>query len=171
MENEKIDKLQSVLTTTLDKKTKKNIKKRCGKLRTKVENIVSDLHWKSSSFLTKNFKTILLPTFETKKMVERKKKKRNINNTTARNMMSLSHYKFKLRLKHLAAKYGSCVIDCIEAYTSKTCGQCGQLHQSLGSKKVFDCNTCGFYIDRDVNGARNVLIRSVTKYMGYDATP
>lgn len=170
--NKKIDNLTSVLAThNVSKRIKKGIKKRCGKLRAKVENIVSDLHWKAASFLAKHFKTILLPTFETKKMVERKKAKRKINNTTARNMMSLSHYKFKLRLKHLATKYGSLVIDCDESYTSKTCGQCGKINNSLGSKDVFDCNDCKLRIDRDVNGARNVLIRSVTKYMGYDATP
>jgi transposase len=52
------------------------------------------------------------------------------------------------------------VVD--EAYTSKTCGRCGSLHDGLGKSKVFKCPSCDFTLDRDVNGARNILIRFLT---------
>jgi putative transposase len=49
-----------------------------------------------------------------------------------------------------------------ESYTSKTCGKCGTLNENLKSKKVFKCNECDLLIDRDINGARNILIRTFT---------
>jgi len=33
--------------------------------------------------------------------------------------------------------------------------------EKLGSKKVYNCSSCGFEMDRDVNGARNVLLRHI----------
>ena len=38
----------------------------------------------------------------------------------------------------------------------------GHIHTSLGSNKVFHCPQCGLTIDRDMNGARNILIRFLT---------
>src|SRR5215217_1767136 len=50
-----------------------------------------------------------------------------------------------------------------EHYTSKTCGNCGSIHTKLGSNKVFKCPTCDFITDRDINGARNILLRSIRR--------
>ena len=48
-----------------------------------------------------------------------------------------------------------------EEYTSTTCGECGNLNLTLGSKKVYYCQHCKIIIDRDVNGARNILIKAL----------
>lgn len=48
-----------------------------------------------------------------------------------------------------------------ESYTSKTCGSCGMLHHSLAANKIFRCKNCKVIMDRDVNGARNILIKSL----------
>jgi transposase len=53
----------------------------------------------------RNFQTILLPTFETGKMVEHVES-RKISNATARTMMCLSHYKFRCKLQDLCARHG-----------------------------------------------------------------
>jgi len=155
--NAVIDKKISSMTTVRSK-TKYNLKKRCNKLRTKVSNIVSNLHWQAASYLVKNYDIILLPTFETKKMVN--KESRCITKGTARSMLNLSHYTFKLRLQHQGMMHNKKVILCNEAYTSKTCGTCGVLKPKLGGSKVFECSHCGNKVDRDINGARNIFIRS-----------
>lgn len=138
-------------------KTKYNIRKRKFLLRTKIKNIVSNLHWKTADFLCKNFKTIIIPKFETRKMV--KKYKRNISTTTVRNLLTLSHYKFLQKLTHKTKQYGTNLIHITEEYTSMTCGNCGILNK-IGSKKIYKCNICKITIDRDINAARNIMLKA-----------
>ena len=140
----RIDKLSSI----------PRAKKRLQVLRTKVRNVVSNLHHQSSSFLCKNYRTIFIPEFKTTQMVGK-----NLPKVVKRAMMSLSHYKFRERLIHKAKLNGVSVIVCNESYTSKTCGKCGILN-NIGKNKVFTCHSCGISIDRDLNGARNIYIRN-----------
>ncbi|MEG4318175.1 MULTISPECIES: transposase [unclassified Microcoleus] len=76
-------------------------------------------------------------------------------------MVTLSHYKFKQTLKHQASKYGCVVVDVTEEYTSKTCSKCGHIHQKLGGNKHFTCPDCGHKLDRDLNGAFNILWKAL----------
>ena len=153
----RIDKLKSKMKNKT-KETRYNMKQRCNKLRTKIKNIVSDLHWKSASWLCKNFKNIFLPEFGTSKMV--KKNTRKINNKTTRNMLTLSHYKFKQKLIQTAKWYKNRNVYIIqEDYTSKTCGNCGYEDNNLKSKEIFKCKECKYKQDRDINAARNMIIK------------
>lgn len=161
--DEKIDKLES-LKNTAKSKRKRGISRRCLLLRSKITNKVNDLHWKAAAFLTRRYKVIFLPTFNVKQMCLK-----NPNTKVNRSMYHLAHYKFKMRIKQKALLNGCSVIDCCEAYTSKTCTLCGVLNE-VGSKKIYTCSSCGFSGDRDLNGARNIFIKSLTKYYtGLDA--
>lgn len=65
----------------------------------------------------------------------------------------------------MARRYKDCrVIEVSEAYTSMSCGACGMKNRELFGSKTFVCPYCAFECDRDVNGARNILL----KYL-YDA--
>jgi putative transposase len=88
---------------------------------------------------------------------------KNDNKKVNREMCNLAHYKFKERLKYKALLNNCQVIDCCESYTSKTCTKCGELN-NVGSKKEYKCDNCSCHIDRDLNGARNIFIRCLTKY-------
>ena len=82
---------------------------------------------------------------------------------TVRGMYMWSHYRFRQRLLHKAREYPWCrVMVTEEPYTTQTCGSCGQLHRKIGRNKVFICPHCNVVLDRDINGARHVLLR----YMG-----
>ena len=48
----------------------------------------------------------------------------------------------------------------IEEYTSKTCGCCGKINHKLGGSKVFRCEEFQVVMDRDGNGARNILLKN-----------
>jgi len=77
-------------------------------------------------------------------------------------MLTWSHYQFREHLKHKSQLMGNTnqVIVVTEEYTSKTCGQCGKIHWSLGSNKIFKCPSCKCTLGRDANGARNIFLKN-----------
>ena len=133
--------------------------KRAGrKIRKRVRNLVDEFHKKLSKWLCENYRVILLPVFKTQGMIVRGQRK--IGSRTVRSMVTWSHYRFQQRLISKTREYPWCkVVLCDESYTSKTCTRCGVLNNSLGGSKVFKCGSCGLVLDRDVNGARNILLR------------
>ncbi|NJK65632.1 MAG: transposase [Microcoleus sp. SU_5_3] len=146
--------------TRVSAKQRRAITKAAERIRSKIQNLVEELHKKSAHFLTTNYQVIFLPTFETSQMVRRAKRK--INKKSVRQMLTWAHYRFKQIIKHQADRNGSIVVDVSEAYTSKTCGKCGHIHRKLGGSKVFKCPNCQTVIERDLNGARNILLRALS---------
>lgn len=96
--------------------------------------------------------------------------KRTINSKTARAMLTWSHYRFRQHhLLHKAREFPWCrVVLVSEAYTSKTCSECGNIKRNLGSNKVYKCKLCSpdVKVDRDWNAARGILVRFLTEW-GY----
>jgi len=39
--------------------------------------------------------------------------------------------------------------------------KCGNLKNDLGSSNIYNCEKCGISIDRDQNGARNILLKTI----------
>ena len=150
----KIDALQSFYDKPLWYVNKNNIKKRIQKSRSKVSDIINDLHWKFANFLCKHFQTILIPSFKTQSMIK-KTNNRKVSSMSSRLCNIYKHYQFRQRLHYIAKKYNSQVVVVTEPYTSKTCGRCGKIDYLLGGSKTFHCPNCNMVIDRDLNGARN----------------
>lgn len=146
------------------KRTRYRLRKRMKRTWKKVKNITEQLHKVTAKYLVDNFEHILIPDTNISNMV--KSYKRNINKTTVRGLMCLSHYKFRERLKQLADRKGNIVTEVSEAYTSKTCGLCGYINEELGGQKIFTCSKCKYKCDRDIHGARNIYIRAVNNIWG-----
>jgi putative transposase len=134
--------------------------KNINKLKSKKDDYISDLHNRLAFELVSKYDVIFLPTFETKKMVS-KKGERRIRRITARNMLDLNHYKFKIKLKWYADKYGKHVVDVNESYTSKTKSWNGEIDETLHSKKIIKGKN--FFVDRDINGARGIFLKNLTR--------
>ncbi|BCS82708.1 putative transposase [Cotonvirus japonicus] len=172
---EKVDNLISKITKTntenndlgykTNKRRRQNMRKQCAWLRTKIKNIVKDHHWKTASYYCSNYKYIVIPKLDTDSLKRRIRKtfKFNKSSPMIRKMMVLSHSKFIERLQYKSQEHGSHILVVDEHYTSMTCGNCGMLHKKLGSNKIFKCPYCKEIIDRDVNGARNILIKTLCK--------
>jgi putative transposase len=69
-------------------------------------------------------------------------------------------YQFKIRLHRFSGLDHQEVVIQDERYT-KTCGLCNNVKRDLGASKRYLCDKCGYNVDRDVNGARNILGRSL----------
>lgn len=154
-----LDRLMSLVSKSNSKRQRYKQRIAANRIREKIKNLVKDLHNKVSSFLVDNYKVIFLPTFESSQMVL--KQQRKINSKTARNMLTWSHFRFAQHLSQMAARNNCIIVRCNESYTSKTCPECGTIHEKLGSSKVFKCPHCGYRADRDANGARNIMIRAL----------
>jgi putative transposase len=110
------------------------LKKAARRIRQKIKNLIDEIHKKFTKFLVDQYHTIILPKFETQKMIKRGG--RRIGSKTARAMLTWSHYRFRQRLINKQREHPWCnVIVCDEHFTSKTCGNCGFIHQNLGKLK------------------------------------
>ena len=151
------DKLQSSWKTKKRDK-RRSIKMACDRVLFRIKNLVKEVHRKMATWLCENYRVVLIPKFETSRMVKRGGRK--IRSKTARGMLTWSHYAFRAMLKDKAELFPwVTIVECDEAYTSKTCGQCGHIHQKLGSSKTFRCPNCKYVADRDISAARNILLR------------
>jgi putative transposase len=145
-------------STKVSARLRYRYRKAANRIRLKIRNLIEELHHKIARFLVDNFDIILLPTFETSQMTI--KKERKIRAKSVRQMLTLSHYRFKQFLKHKAFETGKTVLDVNEAYTSKTISWTGDLVHNLGGRKTIKDGN-GFGMDRDLNGGRGIFLRSL----------
>jgi putative transposase len=139
------------------------MRRAAARIRTKIRNLIDDVQRKLIKWLCEHHHVLLLPQFETRRMIGKHSGRRRINNKTARAMATWAHFRFRTRLLDYARAYPRCHVEIVdEAYTSKTCGACGALHHRLGGSKVFVCVQCAYRADRDLNGARNIYLRYLT---------
>lgn len=166
-----LEKADSYQKTIDDFKTKEDLKKKRSlliqKLRQRfqrchksVKSKVSEIHNKTINWLTSNYRMILLPQFNSKQMVASE----DLHHKAKRQLMTWSHYKFKEKLIDKVQETKDCILRIVnESFTSKTCGNCGYIKEKLGSSRIFKCYSCFHTCDRDVNGARNIWMRSMSQ--------
>lgn len=130
------------------------IQKYYNKLTNKIQNIVKDLHYKCANYLCSNYTNIFLGKLSTKSIVSKEQK---LNKDEKLFTYAISHDKFRTILTNKVKEYGIKLNIVCEGFTSKTCGNCGKVNE-VGLKRILTCN-CKVSIDRDVNGARNILIK------------
>jgi len=139
-------------------KQRRRLKKAADRLRLRIRHLIDEMHHQVARFLVDNFDVILLPRFEVSQMVV--KSTRNLRSKSVRQMLSWAHYRFEMFLKQKAFETGKVVLDCHEAYTSKTVSWTGEIIPNLGGKKVI-VGSDGFRMDRDINGARGIFLRAL----------
>ncbi|MBK1695617.1 transposase, partial [Chromatium weissei] len=144
-------------TTRATKQRQRKMRIAAARMREKIQHLINELHHKTALFLVKNFELILLPTFETQAMTSQAGRK--IKSKTVRSLLSFAHYRFKQFIQHKAFEYGKRVVDVNEAYTSKTHPETGGIKHIGGAK--FIRLLSGEWVDRDLVGARNILLRAL----------
>ena len=154
-----LDRLLSRIATCTVRRKKRTMRRAANQIRRRIRNLVKELHCKLVHFLVSNFDVILLPSFDTSQMTLRHERK--IRKKSVRQMLTLSHYKFKQRLLEKAAHHGKHVIIVNEAYTSKTVSWTGEVKKNIGGQKIITAAD-GASMHRDLNGARGILVRFLT---------
>lgn len=154
----KLDKLISRLSKAR-KLQKRRLKKAADRLRANIQHLVKELHHKTAKFLVDNFDVILLPSFETSRMVS--KSRRKIRAKSVRQMLTLSHYQFKKHLEWKAWESGKVALtDINEAYTSKTVSWTGEVIK-IGGSRTIKSKIDESHMNRDLNGARGIFLRAL----------
>lgn len=164
----KIDKLKSKIdkggkykfNKKLNKKTKikkYKLKRAINRHHEKINNIQKELHHKVAIYLCENYKRIMVTDFSSKKVNNKNGK---LDALSKRILGKISHYKFKQCLQNKCLEYGCQYIEVNEAYTSKTCCNCGNIDPNLGTNEIYDCKICKYKTNRDINGAINILIKN-----------
>ena len=121
------------------------------RLHRKVKNQRNDYQHKVSRELADKFKVICLETLKVKNMVKNRK--------LAKSISDVSWSSFVSKLEYKVAENQGYLIK-IDSYfpSSKTCSNCGCVKESLKlSERTYNCNECGFKIDRDLNASLNIL--------------
>lgn len=131
------------------KNQKKALKKRA-KQHQKIANIRKDNQHKASTAITKSADVIVVESLNVKGMMRNRK--------LSKALADASLSEFLRQLKYKAKWAGKQVIEANRWYpSSKTCSNFGSVKDPLGlEERTFNCDDCGFSIDRDLNAAINL---------------
>lgn len=144
----KIDKYKSLLYSK-NKLCKRRLRKRV-MYYNKFHNLLLEIHNKACRYIYTSYDNVLIPNISSIKS--------NMKDNN-RKLLSWNHGKFLERLQHHMHKNGKKMNVVTEEYTSKTCGNCGNIDEQLSNKDIYTCKCCNLKIGRDVNGARNILLK------------
>ena len=133
------------------------------KLHLKLKTFVHHIHLTLSSELVANYKHVALGKLDVSKCVM-KDRPNHLSRKANRELLCWRHYQFRERLQNRAVGTDCNVIIQNEAWTSKTCGKCGYRNMKLGANVTYECSRCKYETHRDVNGARNILLRSLDMF-------
>jgi putative transposase len=103
-----------------------------------------------SDYLTKTFDRIVIENLNVKGMVKNRKLSRALADVGFGMLRQFIEYKAILR---------NCIVVIADRFfpSSKTCSNCGEVKKILTLKdRIFECDACGFVIDRDLNAAINL---------------
>jgi putative transposase len=120
------------------------------RLHRKIANIRKDTLHKLTTYISKNHAVIGLEDLNVSGMMANRK--------LAKAIGDMGFYEFRRQLSYKTQLYGSRLVFVDRFYpSSKTCSHCGQVKESLAlSVRVFECEQCGFWCDRDLNAAINL---------------
>ena len=150
-----LDKKISVLKNRALDKNKRIPKQKITKIEQKKENYINELHWKVIKNIVSTNDFIFYGDIKSHDIVKNGK-----NRTLNTSMNNLKFYKFKQRLLFKATEHSKKVFVVNEAFTTQTCSFCGTMYKPECSK-IYSCGYCKRKIGRDVNAAKNMLIKGI----------
>ena len=134
-------------------------KKKINRLEIRKGNLVDELHWKTINRLLKINDFIFYGDIKSHDVVKNKKN-RNLNT----DVNNLKFFKFKQRLLFKSIERGKKVYETQEHFTTQTCSFCGSMYKP-GLSRIYECKNCKKNIGRDVNAAKNILMKGILTHL------
>jgi putative transposase len=111
-----------------------------------------DFHFKVAKQYTEQHGVIAVEDLAITNMVK--------NHHLAKSIRDASWGAFLTILEEKAARAGHQVIRVNPRFTTQACSNCGELIQKSLSVRTHMCTSCGYVADRDVNAAKNILLKA-----------
>jgi transposase len=141
-----------------DELPNKKVRKRYQSLlRERLKNKVKDMHYKIIDFLQK-YKNIFIGKLSTKSIISNKSS--ILSKERKQLAQDISYYSFLQRLKYKCKIYNNNIVITEEHFTTKSCSKCSNI-KDIGKLKIYECKKCNLKLDRDVNSARNMLMKNI----------
>ena len=149
-----------------DTKSYQKQKEKVGKIHKKISNTRKDfLHKLTNSIVeNQNYTSYVMEDLAVKELEQNNytSMSKAIGDVSWRMLRILMIYKCENKGKNLI------VIGKFEP-SSKTCSVCGNIYQKLGrEEKVWKCEKCNTFHDRDINAAKNIRDFGLIKSLGKD---
>jgi putative transposase len=120
------------------------------RLHRKIANIRKDTLHKLTTLLAKNHGAVVIEDLNVSGIMANRK--------LAKAIADMSFFEFRRQLTYKCELYGSKLVVVDRWFpSSKICSNCGTKKETLTlNERVFNCDHCGFTIDRDLNAAINL---------------
>lgn len=135
------------------------------KIHSKIANIRNDYLHKISTEISKNHAMIFIENLKVANMSKSskgtdEKHGKNVKAKSGLNKSILDQgwHKFRTQLQYKSDWNGGQLIAVDPKYTSQKCACCGHKHKdNRQSQSKFECTSCGYQANADINAARNIL--------------
>lgn len=143
---------------TKGSKNKDKTRKRLAVLHEKIASRRKDFVIKSALYFARKYDVVVIEDLNMQNM------SRSLH--LGKSVMDLGWGMFTTWLAHECEKYDTFLMKADKWFaSSKTCNECGSKNEFLKlSDREWVCPSCGCLIDRDLNAARNLRDRFITKY-------
>jgi len=140
---------------------RKKAKLKVARIHEKIANTRADFLHKISKRLVNDYSLIALEKLASKEMSQQNFG-RSINDAGWNMFANMISYK--------AEEAGCRVVFVNPKDTTQECSNCHQIVKKDLSERIHDCPFCGLTIDRDINAARNILMRATVGHTGSQAS-
>jgi len=136
-------------------KNREKSKLRLAKMYLRVFNVRQDTLHKVTTYLAKRHSKVVIEDLLVSGMMK--------NQRLARAIADVGFYEFRRQLEYKCQWYGSELVVVSRTFpSSKMCSRCGHRKKELSlSEREYECEQCGFEIDRDLNAALNLVAVSL----------
>ncbi len=153
----RIDRLRNTLKKMRRDGQRKRLKRSLMvKLDRRQSNVTTDLHWRCVTYLTQNYDLIFLEKFGSHKLV-----KGSSNKGLNRNTMNLKPFQFREKLMYKSLSLGKHLVVVDSHHTTRTCSDCGNAQDMSLCDRTYNCGTCHSVLDRDLNAAKNMMLKGL----------